>query len=373
MESRECLARCRTRSIARRSNDLRGCCRSRCDSSGNSKARRLEIYTPDRADSRRPGGKEEEVEEAEERNDETVHHYDKFALAKRLHAENLQHQPLPDRVDDRVFRNAASAAHGHRPCSANCGIEVRNAFAKGNRFFGPSLGCREPKTRMDLAICWETPIDPVYEPRRSTHIDGSEGGSAPAIFALIQHTSAPKNHELLPRLQEAHADDGCDCAGRTDSKRRGNRCCCDRLCNGMKTIAMAEAHGEKTRSSSAPPLPSSSPPRITERKCVACKPTGTAVEKEIRDPRLIRSAVGVTLGLEKRSEGSRRNGLPPAKFAVPRPRTPFARRSFCIDTLAPPFSVVDGCRDADYPEHWRLMSVYQQSYKNPQRRKIRYS
>lgn len=59
------------------------------------------------------------------------------------------------------------------------------------------------------------------------------------------------------------------------------------------------------------------------------------------------------------------NGLPGAKCHVPRPRTPYARRSFCIDTLAPPFSIVNGCRDADYPEHWRLTSIYQQSYRSP--------
>lgn len=60
----------------------------------------------------------------------------------------------------------------------------------------------------------------------------------------------------------------------------------------------------------------------------------------------------------------KRNGLP-TKVMVPRPRTPYAKRNFCIDSLTPPFSIVEGSRDADYPEHWRLMSVYQQSYRNP--------
>lgn len=38
---------------------------------------------------------------------------------------------------------------------------------------------------MDLAICWEIPVNPVYEPRKPTHVDGSNGGNAPAIFTLI--------------------------------------------------------------------------------------------------------------------------------------------------------------------------------------------
>jgi len=125
------------------------------------------------------------------------------------------------------------------------------------------------------------------------------------------------------------------------------------------------------------PLRSNSMLRITEHKCTACQSEMKAeFEWRRKDSRLIRSA-DFALGLEKKRELTMgddvpcRNGLPPMKMTVPRPRTPFARRTFCIDTLAPPFSVVNGCRDTDYPEHWRLMSVYQQSYKNPQKRKAR--
>jgi len=83
---------------------------------------------------------------------------------------------------------------------------------------------------MDLAICWETPLDPVYEPRKPTHIDGSEGGTAPAIFAMIQHTPAPKNRELLSRREKSK----CGCARQAEAEKdsSGNRCCCDRSCNG---------------------------------------------------------------------------------------------------------------------------------------------
>lgn len=160
---------------------------------------------------------------------EIVSCYDKFALAKKLHAENLQHQPLPDRVDDSVFKNA------HRSCSASCERDatcqnrVTSPTAREeDRLYGPALGYKKPKTRMDLAICWETPIDPVYEPRRATHIDGSEGGSAPAIFALIQHTPAPRNPEFLVRGDEKGRE--CHCAGHEEAKERDSRrsrCCCD--------------------------------------------------------------------------------------------------------------------------------------------------
>lgn len=89
---------------------------------------------------------------------------------------------------------------------------------------------------MDLAICWETPMDPVYEPRRPTHIDGSEGGLAPAIFALIQHTPAPKNRELLVRNKEK--DERCDCARQQETQEKNPRsCCCDCSCNGKELEA----------------------------------------------------------------------------------------------------------------------------------------
>lgn len=378
MESRERCARCRAKSIVCKCDDPGERCRS-------------ELHALEKRTTFSPSGHAPQctkflgiAEEDERRHvaPEIAACVDKFALAKRLHAENLQHQPLPDRVDDSVFRR------GCRVCSAGCereAVKWRQGRASPgarveNGLFGPALGCKKPETRMDLAICWETPLDPVYEPRRPTHIDGSEGGTAPAIFAMIQHTPVPKNRELLSR---GEGRDKCGCCARQDEAEKdtgGNRCCGEHSCN--------ELRGERRREK---PSRSNSVPRITERRCAACRGGKTEAETEFerrrRDPRLIRSAVGLALGIEEKrrpttmttttitrigeGDAARRNGLPPAKMTVPRPRTPFARRAYCIDSLAPPFSVVSGCRDADYPEHWRLMSVYQQSYRNPQKRRPR--
>ncbi|XP_065348000.1 uncharacterized protein LOC135944756 [Cloeon dipterum] len=50
--------------------------------------------------------------------------------------------------------------------------------------------------------------------------------------------------------------------------------------------------------------------------------------------------------------------------AVPKPKMPFSKRSYSIGTLAPPFSLwPDGTKRQDYPDHWRLASVYQHSFK----------
>ncbi|KYN15235.1 hypothetical protein ALC57_12533 [Trachymyrmex cornetzi] len=357
MESREHCARCRAKSIIRYKND------DPCDHYQSQHV--LEKRTTFSPKRHSPECLKSRTFEEEERRNEIAACVDKFALAKRLHAENLQHQPLPDRVDDSIFRKGCRSCSASYKRDAKWNQDRANLATRIENRFGPALGCKKPETRMDLAICWETPIDPVYEPRRATHIDGSEGGSAPAIFAMIQHTPMPKNRELLSRNEEKNK---CDCARQDQEEKDGNRCCYNRSYN----VLCGERRCEK-------PSRSNSVPRITERKCMACR--GGEMEAELerrkKDPRLIRSAVGFALGIEEKrgpttgDDVTRRNGLPPMKMTVPRPRTPFARRTFCIDTLAPPFSVVNGCRDADYPEHWRLMSVYQQSYRNPQKRRAR--
>ena len=50
--------------------------------------------------------------------------YERFATAKKFHAENLQHQPLPDRVDDAIFTRNARATD---PCM--CDAVKRFVFA----------------------------------------------------------------------------------------------------------------------------------------------------------------------------------------------------------------------------------------------------
>ncbi|EDX17086.1 GD16286 [Drosophila simulans] len=51
-------------------------------------------------------------------------------------------------------------------------------------------------------------------------------------------------------------------------------------------------------------------------------------------------------------------------LVVPRPRQPYAKKNYDIETLVPPFqSQAGGAGQGGYPEHWRLASVYQHAYK----------
>lgn len=285
--------------------------------------------------------------------------YDHFATAKRLHAENLEHQPLPDKVDDSVFKRPEGCCcdpSSNKRCDC-CEVETR--YASLSKRYGPVLGCKEPKSKMDLAICWETPVDPAYEPPRPAHIDGSDGGLAPAIFTLVQRDSYSKTsvHSAAARSNDKASSPFCPPQKANDvhenkeeNVQRSVKCCCDCLCKGLNGVKISKKAEIEEQ-----------PRRVSFRKCLACGSRNTG-----EDPRLIKSAVGLALGMEKpgysRSKGEN-------QMTVPKPRTPFAKRSFCIDTLAPPFNVVHKTRDADFPEHWRLMSVYQQSYKNPYRRR----
>ncbi|KAK2575103.1 hypothetical protein KPH14_008829 [Odynerus spinipes] len=285
--------------------------------------------------------------------------YNRFSIAKKLHAENLKHTPLPDKVDYDLIKKMKMEESLHLPCLTNRyqnGKTNNSRSALRPKYHDSVLGCKKPTTTMDLAICWQAPVDSIYEPSRPTHIDGSDGGAAPAIFEFIQHTpntsrnrlrsndcnkkySGAKNYDtyqkkgLVEKSQnESHAN------SKPDRNNSGHHCKC--INSGKPSL------GERSKS------------QYSMRSGVI------HADKEKSDPRLIRSAVGIALGTESNDNNYRRL---PQKVNVPRPKTPFARRSYSVTTLSPPFSIVNGTRDTDYPEFQRLMTIYQQSYKNPRR------
>lgn len=55
---------------------------------------------------------------------------------------------------------------------------------------------------------------------------------------------------------------------------------------------------------------------------------------------------------------------------VPRPKQPYKKKNYQIDSLAPPFSSWTGASgQSEYPNHWRLASIYQHAYKPVETRK----
>ncbi|KAL1455135.1 hypothetical protein WDU94_009251 [Cyamophila willieti] len=56
-------------------------------------------------------------------------------------------------------------------------------------------------------------------------------------------------------------------------------------------------------------------------------------------------------------------------FSPPKLKNHHVKKSYSIPTLLPPFTLWPGTTGQDYPEHWRLASVYQHSYKPIEMRK----
>lgn len=55
---------------------------------------------------------------------------------------------------------------------------------------------------------------------------------------------------------------------------------------------------------------------------------------------------------------------------IPRPKQPYKKKNYHIDSLAPPFSSWTGLAgQSEYPNHWRLASIYQHAYKPVETRK----
>ncbi|XP_044016021.1 uncharacterized protein LOC122857744 [Aphidius gifuensis] len=306
----------------------------------------------------------------------------RFKIARKFHDVNLQHQPLPDKVDDSAFKNIrlyhAKQLSKSTPDLTN-DIELRgkprSRKIHASLQYGPSLGCKIPTTNMDLAICWEAPIDPLYEPAKTVHIDGSDGGPAPAIFALVQHET--KDEKIYKTPVERFESKFSNVRGQYNpavhqqnytfnktthhsSKDEEARKFNDDICDNFNSLRITEpSHRVNSGLSMNIQGKSYQPCHSDNYKACNCKDD---TPKKLKRP--IFSAPAYRDGLNYR-----RNRLA-TQVMIPRPRTPYAKRNFCIDTLAPPFSIVEGSRDSDYPEHWRLASVYQQSYRNPRRNPI---
>ncbi|XP_050520005.1 uncharacterized protein LOC126893646 isoform X2 [Daktulosphaira vitifoliae] len=67
---------------------------------------------------------------------------------------------------------------------------------------------------------------------------------------------------------------------------------------------------------------------------------------------------------------SQQHKLTKKHLKVPRPKTTNSdKKKYVIGTLLPPFSMWPGTTGRDYPEHWRLTSVYRQAFKPLESRK----
>lgn len=291
---------------------------------------------------------------------------------------------------------------------------------------------------MDLAICWDyRPIDPRDEPKRPTHIDGSNGSAAPAVFTLVKTPRTPDPEPITGRSGGVFSNTlGEETFFDKDIMRRnyhfGSKPDLVRTCTcGTSAASWNEADGKEARPrsqfrqeenirrqrrcKSSPNLSqivnasesiSGHPENDRSRhhcskhkqrhehnsrpkKCTKAQRSNRLCEQNV--------AVPVSFAVQRKPEykSAFKAGIPNSNSSgtctsfdsgcssmsstscsskstlkVPKPRNPYSKKDYVIDTLAPPFACWrGGAGQGGYPEHYRLASVYQHAYKPVEQRK----
>lgn len=227
-------------------------------------------------------------------------------------------------------------------------------------------------TPIQLAVCWDlTPENPVDEPKRTPHIDGSNGSQAPAVFTLVAPDKEGETTEVEEKCDGlhppiAHEQPLAKVSPHKRSKSAYSRIIADKPKSTISSSTQNTSKATKSSSSYKTVEYCSQECRKyggRTRNCVACELKNVKIREVVRPKSEYKMAF--------------RAGVPQAKVSivigradirVPQLRDPYQEKAYCIQTLAPPFSLQNFKRQ-DYPEHWRLATVYQHSYKPIQNRK----
>lgn len=357
-----------------------------------------------------------------------------FNLAKKLHSENLEHEPLPDMLTDALYRKLQMQKYGKDPGLAlEDSPRVTGIGWKGYPGYGPTrctkLKVFRPKTAMqgkqeekrdgrpnsvssfdkrwrfikqnkvtpiELAICWDlAPVDAADEPKPPTHIDGSNGSLAPAVFSLV-HTpkgdekddisskssrktssvsskcnceplfeNLPKNdttNEALPFLDRAKTARTNQSRSSNSSKKSRARSACDLQQhdnNNNSTLKKNDINKSSPNLHNANQANRHIKKWPHSRFCTACEMRNLKVKEKPKPEYKMAFKAGIPQPQRSVSTVEKTKLF----IKIPRPKDPYRKRNYCINSLAPPFSLQKDRKQGGYPDHWRLATVYQQSYK----------
>lgn len=294
----------------------------------------------------------------------------------------------------KVFRPKTSICHKIKD-SANDRPSSVNSFDKKWRFI------RQKKvTPIQLAVCWDlTPMNPKDEPTRTPHIDGSNGSLAPAVFSLV-HTPKDELNTTDTVSEEVQKYDGLHDYTNYVNECRPKTTYTSKSCsNSHSTHASYKAENIDTLQSahSSPKILFSPNPEPIFTKLPSnvsashssthsyryCSKECDQINKEYNNKRLCVACEMKNIQIKEGRPKSEykmafKAGVPQKvskvymnldnSLRIPKMKDPYKEQKYSINTLAPPFSL-QNLKRHDYPEHWRLATVYQHSYKPIQVRK----
>ncbi|KAL1506711.1 hypothetical protein ABEB36_006024 [Hypothenemus hampei] len=326
-----------------------------------------------------------------------------FNLAKKLHKENLEHNPLPDTITNSIYRKLQM----QRILDKDPGLALSDEnFAcgvgwKGYPGYGPNkctkLKIYRPKTcshhpkkydidndrpstvssferkwrfirqnkvnPIDLAICWDLcPENPEDEPKPPIHIDGSNGSQAPAVFTLV-HTPKDENDEIIPKCDGVHS-----CGPIFDHGAKANQekdFIFDRPRTSVSKSSDSKSSDLKKRTQSANNLHKCSESNSEKHS----KTSGSSGSSKTKQETRYKSTPNLYENNEKNQTQCTKHTCKKLGgrlcVACELKNLPGERNSKTEYKMAFKAGVPQKYKHIrdDYPEHWRLTTVYQHSYK----------
>lgn len=343
-----------------------------------------------------------------------------FQIARKFHTENLEHKPLPETVTDAMYRKYQLDGHPCPGIALEDEPEVTGVGYK-SRGFHPTqctkLKVYRPKTcqpikiihtdhkrpattkqltihsiiqkdvtPIELALCWDViPENPGDEPKRTIHIDGTSDIAGPAVFAKV--TTPLPDEPSTPKEKRIHTYSVFEKVENPQAQPVEEDLCkhlCDLHIKGIPSCHSSSASSKKSHRSTPnlifDPKPASRLSKSYEkltpeykeqfcRPCAACEMKNWNPHHLLLHKKKPEFKMAFKAGVPNNFSNNSDSNSSQQNVYVPRQRDPYSKKNYRITSLAPPFSLEPKKRDCTYPEHWRLASVYQHSYKPMHTRK----
>ncbi|XP_044757636.1 uncharacterized protein LOC123315826 isoform X3 [Coccinella septempunctata] len=272
-----------------------------------------------------------------------------FEFAKELKNQNFYHSPLPDRIDHTEFQrrqmigdNVPGLALGDGDYANGCLAPA--VFTLVNT---PKGNIIEKKNHLRDGVPDWVPLFYSTNNLGNDKIDFMEKRSARKFTEQQQ--------KLAQDTQRSNSANGLQ----QNDQIKGNTHANENISTNKvdeKTVKCDKKHPSFATGQQK----FFCPRRRIDGSCMTCQMNNISINEPVH-PKGNTKDITCTTGLPRKQVSKN-------IIRVPRQKKPYASKNYSIDSIAPPFSLQKGKRE-DYPEHWRLATVYQHSYKPIKNRK----